>query len=279
MTSSKSYKRQRTVNTIIKYIVLIFFAGVVLIPLLIALSSSFKNESTLFDFPFKFFPKNPTNDNFLQLLDKFPLYTWNSIKLTLTIVLVQLVTSSTGAYVFSKLEWKGRDAIFGLYLASMMIPSQAVMIPQFLIIRNFNLYDTHAALVLLGSFTAFGTFLVRQYMLSIPRTYSEAARIDGAKEWTIFLQLLLPMSKTVLITQIIFSFRFFWNDFFTPLIYLTSDDLKTLPLGMTDFVREQYVYWGPQLAAALISIIPVMIVFLFGQKYFIQGVSSSGLKG
>jgi multiple sugar transport system permease protein len=279
MTSSKSYKRQRTVNAIIKYIVLIFFAGVVLIPLLIALSSSFKNESTLFDFPFKFFPKNPTNDNFLQLLDKFPLYTWNSIKLTLTIVLVQLVTSSTGAYVFSKLEWKGRDAIFGLYLASMMIPSQAVMIPQFLIIRNFNLYDTHAALVLLGSFTAFGTFLVRQYMLSIPRTYSEAARIDGAKEWTIFLQLLLPMSKTVLITQIIFSFRFFWNDFFTPLIYLTSDDLKTLPLGMTDFVREQYVYWGPQLAAALISIIPVMIVFLFGQKYFIQGVSSSGLKG
>jgi multiple sugar transport system permease protein len=274
-----SYKNKKNIKEIAKYIVLVFFAIVVLIPLLITVSSSLKNESALFDFPFRFIPKEPTTNNFIQLLDKFPLYTYNSVKLTLTIVLVQLITASTGAYVFSKIEWKGRDIIFGMYLASMMIPSQAVMIPQFLIIRKIGLYDTHAALVLLGAFTAFGTFLVRQFMLSIPKTYNEAARIDGAKEWTIFLSLILPMSKSVLVTQVIFSFRFFWNDFFTPLIYLTSDKLKTLPLGMTDFVREQYVYWGPQLAAALISIIPVLIVFLFGQRYFIQGVASSGLKG
>ncbi len=274
-----SYKNKKNIKEIAKYIVLVFFAIVVLIPLLITVSSSLKNESALFDFPFRFIPKEPTTNNFIQLLDKFPLYTYNSVKLTLTIVLVQLITASTGAYVFSKIEWKGRDIVFGMYLASMMIPSQAVMIPQFLIIRKIGLYDTHAALVLLGAFTAFGTFLVRQFMLSIPKTYNEAARIDGAKEWTIFLSLILPMSKSVLVTQVIFSFRFFWNDFFTPLIYLTSDELKTLPLGMTDFVREQYVYWGPQLAAALISIIPVLIVFLFGQRYFIQGVASSGLKG
>ena len=274
-----SYKNKKNIKEIAKYIVLVFFAIVVLIPLLITVSSSLKNESALFDFPFKFIPQEPTTNNFMQLLDKFPLYTFNSVKLTITIVLVQLITSATGAYVFSKIEWKGRDIVFGMYLASMMIPSQAVMIPQFLIIRKIGLYDTHAALVLLGSFTAFGTFLVRQFMLSIPKTYNEAARIDGAKEWNIFLSLILPMSKSVLVTQVIFSFRFFWNDFFTPLIYLTSDKLKTLPLGMTDFVREQYVYWGPQLAAALISIIPVLIVFLFGQRYFIQGVASSGLKG
>lgn len=274
-----SYKNQKLLKSIINYVVLIAVAIIVLIPLIITVSSSFKGESALFDFPFKFIPENPTGANFMQLLEKFPMYTFNSARLTLTIVIVQLLTASTGAYVFSKLKWKGRDVIFTLYLASMMIPSQAVMIPQFIIIRKINLYDTHAALVLLGAFTAFGTFLIRQFMLSIPDTYCEAARIDGAKEWTIFLKLIMPMSKSVLVTQIIFSFRFFWNDFFTPLIYITSDDLKTLPLGMTDFVREQYVYWGPQLAAALISIIPVLIVFLFGQKYFIQGVSSSGLKG
>ncbi|MBK5201175.1 MAG: carbohydrate ABC transporter permease [Spirochaetaceae bacterium] len=274
-----SYRKKKNIENLVKYFVLIFCAIIVLIPLLITISSSLKNESALFDFPFRFIPKKATSNNFAQLLEKFPLYTFNSVKVTLTIVIVQVITASTGAYVFSKIEWKGRDIIFGLYLASMMIPSQAVMIPQFLIIRKMGLYDTHAALVLLGSFTAFGTFLIRQFMLSIPMTYNEAARIDGAKEWTIFLSLILPMSKAVLVTQIIFSFRFFWNDFFTPLIYITTDKLKTLPLGMTDFVREQYVYWGPQLAAALISIIPVLIVFLFGQKYFIQGVASSGLKG
>jgi multiple sugar transport system permease protein len=161
----------------------------------------------------------------------------------------------------------------------MMIPMQAVMIPQFLIIRSINLYDTHMSLVLLGAFTAFGTFLIKQFFMSIPDTYCEAARIDGAKEWTIFSTLMLPMSKAVLVTQIIFSFRYFWNDFFTPLIYITTPQLKTLPLGMTDFVREQYVYWGPQMAAALISIVPVLVIFLFGQKYFVQGVASSGIKG
>jgi multiple sugar transport system permease protein len=274
-----SYKNKRRLESTVKYVVLTIVAIVTLFPLIIVLSSSFKNESELFDFPFHFFAKNPINGNFLQLMDKFPLYIWNSVKLTFTIVVVQLFTATTGAYVFSKMEWKGRNFIFGLYLASMMIPMQAVMIPQFIIIRNFQLYDTHMSLVLLGAFTAFGTFLVRQFFLSIPNTYSEAARIDGAKEWTIFAKLMLPMSKAVLVTQVIFSFRFFWNDFFTPLIYITTPELKTLPLGMTDFVREQYVYWGPQMAAALISILPVMLIFLFGQRYFIQGVASSGLKG
>ena len=139
--------------------------------------------------------------------------------------------------------------------------------------------DTHISLILLSAFTALGTFLMRQFFLTIPDTYIEAARIDGAKEAHIFFKVMLPMSKPVLATQMIFSFRFFWNDFFTPLIYITSPKLKTLPLGMTDFVREQYVYWGPQMAAAFISIIPVLIIFLMGQKYFIQGIASSGLKG
>jgi multiple sugar transport system permease protein len=272
------YKTRKNLRNGIRFIILLSLAFVTLFPLVVVLSSSFKNESELFDFPFSFIAKNPVMYNFTQLKENFPLYTWNSVKLTVIIVALQLFTSSTGAYVMSKMHWKGRDTVFMMYLMSMMIPGQAIIIPQFIIIRNLHMYDTHWALICVGAFSAFGTFLIRQFMMSIPDTYSEAARIDGASEWKIYGSIIMPMSRSVMITQMIFSFRYFWNDFFNPLIYLTSQKLKTLPLGMSDFVREQYVYWGPQMAAALISIIPVIIIFIFGQKYFIQGVSASGIK-
>ena len=274
-----SFNKNKKNIKIGKYIFLIIITIISLFPILLVLSSSFKNESEIFDFPFHLIPRQIIFSNFIRLSRNFPLYIWNSVKLTSIIAVLQLFSASTGGYVFSKLKWKGRNFIFGLYLASMMIPLQAVTIPQFIIMRNLNLYDTHTAIILLSTFTAFGTFLIRQYFLSVPDTYLEAARIDGAREWTIFFNIMLPMAKPVLVTQAVLSFRFFWNDFFTPLIYLTTPELKTLPLGMTDFVREQYVYWGPQMAAALISIIPVLIIFMFGQRYFIEGVSSSGLKG
>lgn len=274
-----SYRTKQLVFNILKYILLIIVAVIMLLPLVVVTSSAFKMETEIFEFPFHIIPRNPIFSNFSQLAENFPTYTWNSIKVTVITTIVQLVTASTGAYVFSKIKWKGRDAIFMLYVMSMMIPGQAVTVPQFIIVRNLGLFDSHAAIVLLGAFTAVGTFLIRQYMLSIPETYNEAARIDGAREWTIFGRIILPMTKPVLITQAIFSFRYFWNDFYTPLLYIITPELKTLPLGMTDFTTEQYVYYGPQMAAALISIIPVLIIFLIGQKYFVQGVSAAGIKG
>ncbi len=274
-----SYSSKRRILNSVRAIVLAMLTLVVFIPLILVVSSSFKNESEIFDFPFHLIPRNPIFTNFERLKENFPIYTANSVKVTFLSTLVQLVTASTGAYAFAKLKWRGRGLIFSMYLASMMIPTQAITIPQFFIVRHFGLYDTHAAIIVLGAFTAVGTFLIRQFFLTIPDTYLEAARIDGAREWRIFLTIMLPMSKSVLVTQAIFSFRFFWNELFVPLIYITSPHLKTLPLGMTDFVTDQYTYWGPQLAAALISMIPVIIIFLLGQKYFIEGVSSSGLKG
>jgi multiple sugar transport system permease protein len=242
-------------------------------------STAFKVDSEIYDFPMSIIPQTPTLENFGQLAERFPLYTWNSIKLTSIIVLAQLITASTGAYAFSKLRWKGRDFMFMLYVVSIMIPIQAIIIPQFIIIRNLDLYNTHLALIFTGAFTAFGTFLIKQFFMTIPNSYSEAAYIDGANDFTIFARVILPLAKPVFATQIIFSFRFFWNDFFAPLIYITSAHLKTLPLGMMDFATEQEVYRGPQMAAALISIIPVMIIFLAAQKYFVEGVSATGVKG
>lgn len=274
-----SYRSSRLALGIIKYIVLLLVAALMLAPLVVVASSAFKTETEIFEFPFKVVPRNPVLTNFARLRENFPIYIWNSVKITAITTIIQLITASTGAYVFSKIKWKGRDALFLLYIMSMMIPSQAVTIPQFIIIRNLGLFDSHAAIVLLGAFTAVGTFLIRQYMLSIPDTYTEAARIDGAGEWAIFGRVILPMTKPALITQGIFSFRYFWNDFYTPLLYIITPRLKTLPLGMTDFATEQYVYYGPQMAAALISIVPVLVIFLIGQKYFVEGVSAAGIKG
>jgi multiple sugar transport system permease protein len=162
---------------------------------------------------------------------------------------------------------------------SIMIPIQSIIIPQFLIIRNLGLYNTHFALILTGAFTAFGTFLIKQYFMTVPDSYVEAAHIDGANDFIIFFRIMLPLAKPVFATQIIFAFRYFWNDFFSPLIYITSQNLKTLPLGMSDFATEYYVYKGPQMAASFISIIPVMIVFKKKKKYFVEGVAATGLKG
>ena len=264
---------------ILKFTFLIFMCFLVFAPLVVMLSSSFKTDSEIYDFPMSLIPKVPTGENFSQLMDRFPLYIWNSLKLTAIIVLVQFITATTGAYAFAKLRWKGRDFLFMLYVVSIMIPLQSIIIPQFLIIRNMGLYNTHAALILTGAFTAFGTFLIKQFFMTIPDSYLEAAYIDGANDFGIFFKIMLPLSKPVFATQIIFAFRFFWNDFFAPLIYITSPHLKTLPLGMSDFATEFYVYRGPQMAASLISIIPVMIIFLAAQKYFVEGVAATGVKG
>jgi multiple sugar transport system permease protein len=142
-----------------------------------------------------------------------------------------------------------------------------------------GLYNTHLALILVSSFTAIGTFLVRQFFLTIPDSYIEAAKINGANHFYIFRTIMLPLSKPVIATLVVLSFRYWWNDLFTPLIYITSRNLKTLPLGLADFVSEYDVYYGPQMAASLIAIIPVIVVFILAQKYIVQGVVASGIKG
>ncbi len=218
-------------------------------------------------------------ENILKLRENFPLYTFNSTKITVIIVLLQLYTATTGGYAFSKLRWRGRDAMFLLYISSIMVPFQVYIIPQFILVRTLGLYDSHLGLILVSAFTAFGTFLIKQFFMSIPDSLLEAARIDGASDFFIFRKIMLPLSKPALATLVIFAFRWHWNDFFVPLIYITTPELKTLPLGMADFVTEYFTYYGPQMAASLIAIIPVMIVFISAQKYFIQGIVTTGIKG
>ncbi len=261
------------------YVLLIATTLVILFPLLVILSSSFKTEGEIFSYPVSIIPRNIVTKNFAALAENFPTYIWNSVKVTAIITVIQVITATTGGYALSKLKWRGRAFVFLLYMASIMIPIQVYIIPQFTIVRLLKLYDTHLALILVSSFTAFGTFLCRQFFMTIPDSYIEAAKIDGANHFFIFTRIMLPLSVPVVATLIVLSFRFWWNDLFTPLIYITSPELKTLPLGLADFVSEYDVYYGPQMAASLVAIVPVLAVYVFAQKYIIQGVVASGIKG
>ncbi len=280
--------RTHLLNKISIGLILGLVSLLILLPLLIMISAAFKNEVEIFDYPIHIIPKQMTLANFTRLffdtagklnLNSFPIYIFNSVKITSIIMVIQLFTSTTAAYAFSKLKWKGRDVLFLIYVSSIMIPAQIVIIPQFIMVRTLGLYNTHLALILLGSFTAFGTFLVKQYFMTISDSLLEAARIDGANEFYIYYKIMLPLSKPILAVQVIFSFRYFWNDFFVPMIYLSEASLKTIPLGMADFVTEYFTYYGPQMAACMISIMPVVIIFLFTQKYFVEGIASGSLKG
>ncbi len=269
----------RLVRRATVYFVLAVAALLVLLPLALIVSNAFKTENEIFAYPVSWIPRSPTLDNFLALRADFPRYIFNSFRVTIIIVAVQLVTATTGAYAFAKLQWRLREVLFIVYIASMMVPVQTFIIPQFIIVRNLGLYDSHAALVFVSAFTAIGTFMTKQFFMSIPDSLLESARIDGAGSVRIFLEIVLPLSKPVIAVVGVLSFRWFWNEFFNALIYITSEELKTLPLGLSDFVSEYAVFYGPQMAASLVSIIPVLIVFFAGQRYFVEGVATTGIKG
>jgi multiple sugar transport system permease protein len=270
---------RRAVQLGFSYLILVLACLVVLFPLIVIVSSSFKTEREIFSFPMTIIPNEPILDNFEALLDRFPLYILNSLKVTVLITVIQVLTATSAGYAFSKLKWRGREFVFLLYISSIMIPFQVYIIPQFIIVRVLGLYDTHLALILVSSFTAFGTFLARQFFLTIPDSYIEAAKISGVNHFQIYRMIMLPLSTPVVATLAVLSFRYWWNDLFTALIYVTSQELKTLPLGLADFVSEYDVYYGPQMAASLIAIVPVVLIYVLAQRYIVSGVVASGIKG
>jgi multiple sugar transport system permease protein len=276
---SEGKASSRALERSFSYLILVLACLVVLFPLLVIASSSFKTEGEIFSFPMTIIPNEPILDNFKALLERFPLYILNSLKVTVLITVIQVLTATSAGYAFSKLKWRGRELVFLLYISSIMIPFQVYIIPQFIIVRVLGLYDTHLALILVSSFTAFGTFLARQFFLTIPDSYIEAAKISGVNHFQIYRMIVLPLSAPVIATLAVLSFRYWWNDLFTALIYLTSQDLKTLPLGLADFVSEYDVYYGPQMAASLIAIVPVVLIYVLAQRYIVSGVVASGIKG
>lgn len=278
---SHSAKAQDRVIRVIIYVLLIVMAALMLVPFLWMLSASFKMNKDVFAFPIEWIPSNPRVRNYVDIWTKIPLLTFifNTVKLTIIVTLLQLFTSSFAAYAFAKLNFKGKKTLFLGYIATIAVPWQAYMVPQFMMMRSWGLNNTHLAIICLQAFSAFGVFLMKQFYEGVPTELCEAARIDGLSEYGIWWRIMLPLSKPALSTLTIFTFVATWNDFLGPLIYLTKTELKTIQIGLRMFISQYSAEYGLIMAASVIALIPVLIVFLALQKYFVQGVATAGLKG
>ena len=266
---------------VLLYIFLILMAAVMLLPFLWMLSASLKQDRDVFTFPIQWIPADPEWSNYQKIWTQIPLLTYilNTVKLTIIVTLLQLFTSSFAAYAFSKLRFKGRNALFLGYIATIAVPWQAYMVPQFMMLRGMGLNNTHLAIIILQAFSAFGVFLMKQFYEGVPTELCEAARIDGMTEYGIYAKIMLPLAKPAISTLTIFTFVNTWNDFLGPYIYLTRDNLKTIQLGLRSFIGQYSSEYGLIMAGSVVTMIPVIAVFLALQKYFVEGVASSGLKG
>lgn len=278
----KSKSKNRMIGKIIIYILLALLVIITILPFVWMLSASIKSDREVFQMnPFVLIPENPHWDNYLKIWTKIPFATFikNTVILTIVVTLLQLFTSSFAAYAFAKLEFKGKKQLFLAYISTIAMPWQVYMVPQFLMMRKMGLNDTLLAMVVLQAFSAFGVFLMRQFYMGIPDSLCEAARIDGMNEFKIYTNIMLPLSKPALATLTIFTFVATWNDYLGPTIYLKTEAKKTIQIGLQRFIGQYSSEYGLIMAGSVISLIPVLIVFLALQKYFVEGIATSGVKG
>jgi multiple sugar transport system permease protein len=285
MTASKSVGIETPpimiVLKILLYVVLIALALFTLIPFVWMLSSSLKLDREVFTYPIRWIPETFHWENYKLIWTKVPLLTYfkNTAIIAILVTFIQTLTSSFAAYAFAKLNFRGRNVLFICYVATIAVPWQTYMLPQFILMRSMGLYDTLWAIVVLQSFSAFGVFLMRQFYQGIPTELCEAARIDGLSEYGIWARIMLPLSRAAIATLVIFTFVGTWNDYMGPMIYLTRDVNKTVQVGLRRFIQENSSDYHLIMAVSVCSLLPVSVVFLALQKYFIQGIATTGLKG
>lgn len=276
-------KQNQKTRKIVLTILLVALSIFMLVPFYWMIISSLKMNKDVFSIPMRWLPdmNNIQWNNYKIIWKKIPLLTFflNTAKLAIITTTVQLFTSCFAAYGFTKTKFAGRDIIFLMYVTTIAIPWQVYMVPQFMMMRGMGLADTHLAIIFLQAFSAFGVFMMKQFYEGIPTELCEAARIDGMSEYQIWYRVMLPLSKPALSTLLIFTFVNTWNDFLGPLIYLTTESKKTLQLGLRMFISQFGSEYGLIMAASVLSLIPVLIVFLSLQKYFVEGVAATGVKG
>ena len=274
-------KKEIKISGIILFVVMCVIAVTMVLPLIWTLSSSFKNNNEIFSYPIKWIPEVFRWENYQEIWDRIPFFTYylNTLKLTLIVTVGQVITCSLAAYAFSKMTFPGRDKIFLCYLATLMVPWHAIMIPQFTVVKFLGLSNSHWSLILINLFSAFGVFLLKQSMMGIPEELSEAARIDGCGEFKIYSGIIMPMSKAGIATLVVFTFSFMWNDYMAPLIYLTSEELYTIQIGLATFRTQYGSEYGLIMAGTVCALIPMLLIFIGGQRYLVEGIASSGLKG
>jgi multiple sugar transport system permease protein len=252
-----------------------------LLPFAWMLSTSLKTPKEIFAYPPIWIPSILAWENYAKTVTIMPFgrFYLNSLIVAIAVTVLQLLVASLGAFAFARLRFWGRNSLFLLYLATLMIPFHVMLIPNFILMRLLGWYDTYQALILPPAFSAFSTFLLRQYFLGLPLDLDEAARIDGASSLRIWWQIIMPLSSPVIAALTIFVFLNAWNDFLWPLVITTSLEMRTLPVGLTAFQCQFKVEWHLLMAGAVIAMLPVLFVYTLAQKWFIEGLTLSGLSG
>jgi multiple sugar transport system permease protein len=243
--------------------------------------TSLKTYSQVYEKPYTLLLPGFHWQNYPEVLRSMPFltYLWNTVRISVWVCGGTLVTSGMAAYAFSRLHFPGRDKLFYVYLATLMIPRQVILIPNFLLFRKLGLLDTHWSLILSGVFTAYGTFLLRQFFLSIPKELEEAAVIDGYGYFSRFVKIIIPLAKPALTTLLIITLLNIWNEYLYALVFLQSDHTRTLTLGLALLRGDFDIQWNQVMAATIFSISPIVIVYLAAQRYFVEGIALTGIKG
>jgi ABC-type glycerol-3-phosphate transport system permease component len=277
----QSQRLRSRVSAGLSHLVLLAGAVIMVIPFLWMLSTSFKAPGQTFVYPPQWIPDPFVWQNYPEMWTALP-FNWfflNSLKIATLATLGQLISCALGAFAFSVLRFRGRDALFLILLATLMVPRQVTLIPNFILFAKIGWVGTHLPLWVPSFWGgAFGVFLLRQFFLTIPLDLAESARIDGANLFQIFSHIYLPLSKPALATLAIFTFMWTWNDLLSPLIYVNELDKLTLTVGLSLFRNQYNSKWTLMMAGAVVSILPILLVFFFAQKYFIRGIAMSGIK-
>jgi multiple sugar transport system permease protein len=263
------------------YAALLVGAGVMLFPFVWMVSTSLTSDGQLFVTPPQLIPSPVQPDNYGRVADLYPILTFlrNSLLVALVSTSFQVLSSAMAAYAFARLRFRGADGLFLVYLATLMVPLPVIIAPLFIEMRYLGLINSYPGLILPGVASAFGTFLLRQAFLTLPRELEEAAFVDGASHWTVFWRIVMPLSKPALATFGIFAFMASWNSFLWPLVITNSLDMMTLPVGLSNLQGQYTTAWNLVMAGSTISVIPILFVYLAAQRYVIQGFATSGIKG
>lgn len=279
--SMQRKQRNKRFRALLTYLLLTILALITLMPIIWMILTAFKSESELSLIPSTWWPSTWHPENFVQAWNFAPFgqYLLNTLLVAGSITILQTLTSAFAAYAFARLRFPGRNIFFLLYLSTLIVPSQVTVIPLFILMRDLNWVNTFQGLIIPQAFTAFGTFLLRQFFLTIPYELEDAARIDGASRLRCFVQIILPLSGTALATLAIFVFLIQWNNLLWPLIMSNSDATSLISVGLLSFQGEYAVSWNLLMAAATLAIIPIAALYIFAQRWFVRGIVISGFGG
>ncbi|MEO3928715.1 carbohydrate ABC transporter permease [Micromonosporaceae bacterium B7E4] len=263
------------------YAALVLAAGGLLLPFYWMVVASLKTNNDVFTIPIKWLPDPVVWHNYVDIWQRSEITTWlkNTLLLSVVVTFLQVFTGSFAAYGFARIRFPGRNLLFLAYLGTFAVPWQSYMIPQFILMSKLELSNTLWSIVALQAFGAFGVFLMKQYYETIPEELSESARVDGLTEFGIYRRIMLPLSRPALASLTLLTFVTTWNDYLGPLIYLRSPELRTIQLGLRTFIDEYNAEYALIMTGSVLSVLPVAVIFLLGQRYFVEGIATTGLKG